>query len=74
MISSSRNCVAGALHTVAKLCQRAAGQQGGQAVMEWIMLLGVIIVPMWLLCIFPLLTLLEKFYALTSWMIALPFP
>ena len=47
--------------------------EGGQAVMEWVMLLGVIIVPMTLM-IFYVMRLMEGFYAFTSWVIALPFP
>jgi hypothetical protein len=61
------------LKLAAKLCNRANRLRSGQAVMEWVMLLGVIIVPMTLF-IFAVMTSLEGFYALTSWMIALPFP
>lgn len=45
----------------------------GQAVIEWVLLLGVIIVPM-IAMIFFVMNQLEGFYAQVSWIIALPFP
>jgi hypothetical protein len=49
------------------------GREDAQATVEWVMLLGIIIVPTAAL-IFTIMRMLEPFYSLNSWVISLPFP
>ena len=47
--------------------------EGAQATIEWVLLLGVIIVPMAAL-IFAIMAALQPYYSINSWVVSLPFP
>lgn len=47
--------------------------ESAQATIEWVLLLAVIIVPSTAL-IFELMASVGRFYSITSWVVALPFP
>ena len=47
--------------------------EGAQATIEWVLLLGVIIVPMTAV-IFAIVTALQPYYSINSWVVSLPFP
>jgi hypothetical protein len=50
-----------------------ANDESAQATMEWVLLLGMIIVPSSAL-IFEIMISVGWFYSISSWVISLPFP
>ena len=57
----------------AAIVRETASYGPGFATVEWILILGVVVVPTATL-IFTIMVALERFYSVTSWVIALPFP
>lgn len=47
--------------------------ENGLEALEWALLLGAFVVPL-IAAMFEIMTLVEKFYSLNSWIISLPFP
>jgi len=60
-------------HQQATFHDNDASSENAQAVVEWVMLLAVIIIPI-IIAMFEVLAALCKFYSVSSWAISLPFP